>query len=140
MSPSACRNLFIAALDAVLELDDGVIGPEPFAYLFTADYPTRTFEQHGKDLKRLFRQADHLTAVMAQLSCPHVQYELFEPRARVPPSANLHAVPQNRVGGFTKVSMRSIEPSGIGRSYTDAASFEKTNLQTSHSKKDVLVI
>jgi hypothetical protein len=62
----------ISRADAVLELDDRVIGPEPFAYFLAANYFSGMFQQHGKNLERLFRQAHHLAAVMAQLSRPHV--------------------------------------------------------------------
>jgi hypothetical protein len=82
----------------VLELDDRVVGPEPLAYFLAANYFTGTFEQHSKNLERLFGKTDHPAGIMAELSRPQVQHEIFEPRERVPPGANLHAEPQNIVG------------------------------------------
>jgi len=45
-------------VEAVVEVDKGVCGPQPALQLFPGNYLSRSFQQQGKDLEGLFLQFD----------------------------------------------------------------------------------
>jgi hypothetical protein len=67
----------------MIEVDEGVGGPEPALQLVPGHYLAGTFQQHGKNLERLFLQSDP-GPVTFQLSSLEIYFEdakLDYPRA-----------------------------------------------------------
>jgi hypothetical protein len=52
------RTALHGRIDAVVELDYRVVGPELVADLLAQDYLARTFQQHPEDLERLVLKSD----------------------------------------------------------------------------------
>ena len=64
--------------DAVLEFNDGAVGPELVTNFFARHQVAGAIEQHRQDSKRLFGQAHGLFALLAELTRAKVQLEAFE--------------------------------------------------------------
>jgi hypothetical protein len=65
-------------VDAVLEFDDGAVGPEFAADFFTGHEVAGPVEEHGEDSKGLFGQGDSFLSLAAQLACAKVKLKAFE--------------------------------------------------------------
>jgi hypothetical protein len=64
-------------VDAVVELDDGVVGPQHLAQLFAGHQLARPVQQHDQDSERLLVEAN-LDPVLAQLGGLNVEFERAE--------------------------------------------------------------
>ena len=51
--PQGTSQPINSRINAVIELDNGVVGPEPFADFLPKDHFTGPFHQHGQDLDGL---------------------------------------------------------------------------------------
>ena len=61
-------------VEAVVEVDEGVGGPELLLQLFAGDDFSGALEQQGEDLERLALQAE-LDSALAQFACAEVEFE-----------------------------------------------------------------
>ncbi len=68
---------FDRGVEAVLEVDERAVGPEPALQLVAGDHVTRALEHQPQDLERLLLQADG-GAVLVQLTRPDVELERSE--------------------------------------------------------------
>ena len=59
---------------AVIELDDGVVGPEILSYLFPQNNVAGARKQYAEDLKRLFLETN-LRTVLGQLAGPGIEFK-----------------------------------------------------------------
>ena len=78
-SPSAWRRRFISRADAVLELDDGVLGPERVADLVACHDLTRTFKEGDEDEEGLLGQPDDDVVASVEFAREHVELKTVEP-------------------------------------------------------------
>ena len=62
-----------AGVDAVVELDDGAVWPEPGIELLTGNQLARSLQQHGEYFHGLGRKSQ-FTAVLAQLARHWIQF------------------------------------------------------------------
>ena len=67
-------NLVHRGIQAVIEIDEGVGGPDFFAQLVARDHLTGILQQGSENLKRLFQKPD-ASAVLAQLSGGEVDFK-----------------------------------------------------------------
>ena len=70
-------NLLDGFVKALIELDEGIRGPERLLQLFARDHFTRSVEQQGQNLKRLILE-HHLPAPLVQLRCRKIDFEQAE--------------------------------------------------------------
>jgi len=80
---------FDRGVQAVLEVDERPIGPEPLPQFIAGDDIARAFEHQAEDLERLFLQADR-TAALVQLTRPEVQLERSEPQPPIRSRRDAH--------------------------------------------------
>ncbi len=66
------------AVDAVVKLDDGAVGPELPANFFASHNFASALQQHQKNLERLFLQADGFAAG-PQLAGAQIEFKLSNP-------------------------------------------------------------
>src|SRR5215472_3420127 len=59
--------------DAVLELDDGIVGPKALAKLFAGHDLARMLKQGFQNAKRLVRQPGGLAAFVLQFPCAEIR-------------------------------------------------------------------
>src|SRR6185436_5536221 len=76
--PECLPQLLDGGVDAVVELDDGVVGPELLSNLFAQHYLAGIFQKHEQDLEGLLVKPD-LQAMLAELRGSNVQ--LNRPKA-----------------------------------------------------------
>src|ERR1017187_5028346 len=72
-------HLIDRCVEAVVEVDKSVGGPELLLQLFARDHFTRPLQQQGQHLERLPLQAQH-HAALAQFACAEIELKL--PKAR----------------------------------------------------------
>ena len=65
----------------MVEVDEGVSRPEPFAHRIASDHLTRALEEHREQLKRLFLQLEP-DAVAPELPRLEIDFEGAEPHTR----------------------------------------------------------
>ena len=90
-------------VQAVLEVDEGAVRPQPLAQLLARDDVAGALEHQPEDLERLLLQADAGRA-RPQLAQPHVELERAERRGRVDPGFHEVATgdtPQSPTGSNT---------------------------------------
>ena len=72
--PQSLAQSFDGTVDAVLEINEGILRPELLSDLFAGHQLARTLQQHGQDLEGLTVQLD-LQSVLAQFSCTEIDFE-----------------------------------------------------------------
>ena len=79
-------------VQAMIEIDKGVGGPNLRSQLLASDYFARVLQQSDQNLKGLFLQSD-LRSVSAQFTCSQVQFEHTEPSRRITVNRNQRLTP-----------------------------------------------
>src|SRR5579863_4403702 len=72
--PESFADLVYGGVEAVIEIDEGIGGPEFLADFFAGDDVAWALEEQGQDLKGLVLQAE-LRPVLAQLAGGQVKFE-----------------------------------------------------------------
>jgi hypothetical protein len=65
----------------MVEVDEGILGPDPVPQFFPGDQLPRSFREGRKDLERLFLAA-YPNSILTQLSNPQIQYESAKTNGR----------------------------------------------------------
>jgi hypothetical protein len=91
-SVDSCAN-------AVLELNNCIVGPERLADRFPRNHLIGSFEQHAEDAKGLLGQANGICSVPMKLSGGEIQRKVLEPEYTVSaPLLLQHPTPWERAG------------------------------------------
>src|SRR6202007_2784559 len=65
-------------INSVIEINEGIGGPNILAQVFARNDPARLFQQNPKNLERLLLQADPGSVLLAQFSGLRVQFKARE--------------------------------------------------------------
>ena len=57
----SAAKLFDRSIQTFVEIDKGVLGPQPMTQLFAGDQLSRTFEQHGEYAKRMVLEVNNFS-------------------------------------------------------------------------------
>ena len=73
-SPNVFADLVDGFIEAIIEVDKGVVGPQFLLQLLPRDTLTWVFQQHRQDLKRLFLEFD-LHSILTQFARSQVKFK-----------------------------------------------------------------
>src|SRR5216683_8167414 len=116
--PQCLPKTFHGSVNAVFELNDRIVWPQPMADLFAQHNLAGALQQQGKNLKGLFSQANSLAPALAQLTRAKVEFHVVKADNGLGSLGLRHATPQrmqNSIISMEHCTASSVSPQHSSR-------------------------